>query len=121
MARPPATATLRLDTARASRLARMALANVVREYPNAPGHVFQGPADAPLPRALHPAFYGSYDWHSCVHMHWLLAHLCRRFPELPERAAIERIFDAHLAPPNIAAESAYFERPGTASYERTYG
>ena len=24
------------------------------------------------PAAMHPAFYGNFDWHSCVHGHWLL-------------------------------------------------
>ena len=32
-------------------------------------------ADALTPRALHPAFYGSYDWHSAVHGHWLLVRV----------------------------------------------
>lgn len=55
----------------AATLARIALANVVREYPNHPQHVLGSALDLHPPRALHPAFYGSYDWHSCVHMHWL--------------------------------------------------
>lgn len=110
-----------LDASAASRFAAIALANVVREYPSHPGHALNGPQDARTPRALHPAFYGSYDWHSCVHMHWLLARVRRLFPGLPERAAIERTFDAHLTAPAIAAEVAYFHRPGAQSFERTYG
>ena len=55
----------------------MAVDNVAREYPNAPGHLLRGPADLRPPRELHPCFYGSYDWHSCVHQHWLLARLVR--------------------------------------------
>ena len=73
------------------------------------------------PRELHPAFHGSYDWHSCVHMHWLLSHLRRRFPELRERAAIDSIFDRHFAPAAVAAECDYLTRPGARSFERTYG
>ena len=38
------------------------------------------------PRELHPVFFGSFDWHSCVHGYWLLATLLRCFPELPEAA-----------------------------------
>jgi hypothetical protein len=110
-----------LDAATASRLAQIALANVVREYPNHPGHVLDGPADALTPRALHPAFYGSYDWHSCVHMHWLLARVRRLFPALPQAGAIARLFDAHFTPDTIAVEAAYFRRAGTQSFERTYG
>jgi hypothetical protein len=111
----------RLDASIASRFAAIALANVVREFPNHPGHVLDDPADALTPRTLHPAFYGSYDWHSCVHMHWLLARVRRLFPALPQADAVGRIFDAHLTPQAIAAEVAYFHRPGTQSFERTYG
>ncbi len=39
-----------------------------------------GLADVKGPMALHPAFYGSYDWHSSVHGHWMLARLLRLFP-----------------------------------------
>ena len=49
----------------------------------------EGDGDVGSPRALHPAFYGSYDWHSCVHMHWLLARLLRRVPG-PVRRARDR-------------------------------
>jgi hypothetical protein len=110
-----------LDDSTASRFAAIALDNIAREYPNHPGHVLQGPGDALTPRALHPAFYGGYDWHSCVHMHWLLARVRRLFPELPQRAAIDAAFEAHFVPSAIAAEGAYFQRPGTQSFERTYG
>jgi hypothetical protein len=66
-------------------------------------------------------FYGSFDWHSCVHMHWLLVHVRRRHPELAQRAAIDALLDRHLAPPNIAAECAYLRRPHAQSFERPYG
>jgi hypothetical protein len=107
--------------ARASQFAAIALANVVREYPGKPDHVLASSADARTPRALHPAFHGSYDWHSCVHMHWLLARLWRRFPELPERDAIAATFDAHLTADAIGGECAYLARPEARSFERTYG
>ena len=36
-------------------------------------HMMKGPGDFPYrPRARTPVFYGSFDWHSCVQMHWLL-------------------------------------------------
>lgn len=119
-ARPtPDPATL--DAARAAAFARVALANVVREYPNKPDHLLAGPDDLAPPRALHPAFYGSYDWHSCVHMHWLLARVARLFPGLAELPAIVATFDAHLSPANVAGEVAYLGEPGRATFERTYG
>jgi hypothetical protein len=110
-----------LNVAFASRLARIALDNVVAEFPAKQDHVLASPADAQAPRALHPAFYGSFDWHSCVHMHWSLARVRRLFPTLPERAAIDRVFDAHLHAPAIAGEIAYLARPSSGSFERPYG
>ena len=74
----------------ASRFAGIALGNVAREFPNKLDHVMTGAADAKSPRALHPIFYGSFDWHSCVHGYWLLARLLRRFPALPEAPDIRR-------------------------------
>jgi hypothetical protein len=105
----------------AARFAALALANVVREYPNKQDHVLGAPGDLQPARMLHPSFYGSYDWHSCVHMHWLLARLRRGHPALPQRAEIDALFDRHLAPEAIAGECAYLARPGTQSFERTYG
>ena len=60
-----------------------------REYPNKPDHVLTGDGDVRRPRALHPAFDGSFDWHSCVHMHWLLARVRRAASGAAQRAAID--------------------------------
>ena len=57
----------------ASLFSGIALPNVTREYPNKMDHVMLSVADVRGPRALHPLFYGSFDWHSCVHSYWLLA------------------------------------------------
>ena len=114
-------ATATLTASLAASFAQVALANVVREYPNKPDHVQCGPDDVRSTRSLHPAFYGSFDWHSCVHMHWLLARVRRLFPGLPQQDAIVAIFDRHLAPANIGQECAYLERPESRSFERTYG
>ena len=62
-----------LSAETASKFARIALGHVQREYPNKLDHVLDGEADAQGPRALHPIFYGSFDWHSCVHGYWTLA------------------------------------------------
>ena len=110
-----------LTPERAASFADIALANVVREFPNKMDHVVGSADDVRRPRDLHPAFYGSFDWHSCVHMHWLLARVRRRFPGVPQRAAIDALFDAHLTPQNIAAECAYLARPASRGFERTYG
>ena len=110
-----------LDPAFASRLARVALDNVVREFPNKLDHLMRGEADVARPAALHPVFYGSYDWHSSVHMHWTLVTLLARFPSLPESDAIVARLDAHFTTARIDGELAYLARPESASFERPYG
>jgi len=110
-----------LDVAVATRLAQLALGNVAREYPHKLDHVMVADADALTPRQLHRAFHGSYDWHSCVHMHWLLARLRSRFRDVPERSAIDALFDRHFAPDAIATEVAYLARPDSGAFERPYG
>jgi hypothetical protein len=110
-----------LTRAQAATFARCALANVAREFPNKLDHVMAGPDDIAAPRALHPAFFGSFDWHSCVHMHWLFARVLRLHPTLPEAAPIRATLDAHLAPENVLGEVAYLERPASRAFERSYG
>lgn len=110
-----------LTLTQASEFARLGLANVNREYPHHIQHVLNDAADARTPRELHPAFYGSYDWHSCLHQHCMLARLARLFPDLPERAEIDRLLRQHLTRENIAAEVAYFRAPHRAFFERPYG
>jgi hypothetical protein len=105
----------------ANRFAGIALAHVTREYPNKLDHVLAGPADIRGPRDLHPVFYGSFDWHSCVHGYWMLAHLYRRFPAMPNAGAIRTLFDAHLVPERIAGECAYLAAPSARGFERPYG
>jgi hypothetical protein len=83
--------------------------------------VLRAPDDVRGPRALHPIFYGSFDWHSCVHGYWLLATLLRQFPDLRERLAVRALFDGQLTEANVAAELAYANEPGRASFERPYG
>jgi Protein of unknown function (DUF2891) len=101
--------------------ARMALDAVTREYPNALQHVLTSDADARTPRALHPAFYGAFDWHSAVHGHWCLARTVRTFPEAPLARDARAVLNAHLCAPAIAAEVAYLEEPGRGGFERPYG
>jgi hypothetical protein len=112
---------IELDEALASKFARVALGHLTREYPNKLDHVMASAADVQSPRALHPIFYGSYDWHSCVHGYWLLARLCDRFPRVPEAAPIRALFDEHVTETNVAAEVAYLERPAARGFERPYG
>jgi len=110
-----------LTLMQAERFAGIALANVDREYPNKQDHVQYTDGDHLPSRLLHPAFYGSFDWHSCVHMHWLLVHVRRRHRPLSLRDAIDAVLDRHLTAATIEAECAYLRRPGAGSFERTYG
>ncbi|MFE9329601.1 DUF2891 family protein [Streptomyces sp. NPDC006925] len=106
----------------AAAFAEVALANITREYPNAPAHLFAGPEELLPPRLLHPAFYGAYDWHSSVHMHWLLLRLLRtpwRSGDQRRRAAVVRALDAHLTPDALAVETSYLRTHP--SFERPYG
>lgn len=105
----------------ASRFAALALGHVTREYPNKLDHVLNGPDDLRGPRELHPIFFGSFDWHSCVHGYWLLATLLRLFPEMPEARQIHALFDAQLTPENVRAETEYLRQPLRATFERPYG
>jgi len=105
----------------AGAFARVALANVSREYPRRLDHVLTDAPGEVLPRALHPSFYGSYDWHSAVHMHWLLARILRTHPALTLAADIRRTLGAHLASEPLQQELAYFQRPAARTFERPYG
>ncbi|WP_435010186.1 DUF2891 domain-containing protein [Tundrisphaera lichenicola] len=105
----------------ASAFARLALKGLTKEFPNKPEHVMGGPDDVKGPKALHPAFYGSFDWHSSVHGHWMLARIVRRFPDLPETREIREVLGANLSAENLKAEAEYFARKESRSFERPYG
>src|SRR5262249_18752754 len=113
--------SLTLSQEQASAFAHLALKGVQREYPNKPDHVINAAADVKGPRALHPAFYGCFDWHSSVHGHWLLVRLLGLFPDLPERGEIGAVLAEPLTEKNLQAEAAYFAQPNRQSFERTYG
>jgi hypothetical protein len=112
---------LTLDEAAASRFVQLALKCVGREYPNKLDHVMNDASEVQSPRALHPSFYGCFDWHSAVHGYWMMARLLHRFPALPEAARIRAALDESLQPANIAVEVAYWKKPNRKNFERTYG
>src|SRR4051794_39471844 len=116
----PSPSNSRLTPQIASKFAGIALGHVTREYPNKLDHVLTGPDDARGPRDLHPIFYGSFDWHSCVHGYWLLATLLRLQPDIPEAGAIRSLFDRAFTAENVAGEVAYLARPSSRGFERPY-
>ncbi len=72
------------------------------------------------PKNLHPAFCGCFDWHSCVHAHWLLVSLLKQFPGMPEADSILRKLQRHLSAENIKTELALFKGDNK-TFERPYG
>jgi hypothetical protein len=111
----------RLDPAEASRFAQLALKCVTREFPNKLDHVMNDETEVRSPKALHPSFYGCFDWHSSVHGHWLLARILRQFPDLPEAPRIRQALDENLSSRNMRLEVSYLSKPERQSFERTYG
>lgn len=110
-----------LSNEMAAQFATIALTHVEKEYPNKLDHVINTPLDLRGPRELHPVFFGSFDWHSCVHGYWLLATIARRFPALPITADIRALFDRQLTDARVAGEVAYLAEPMRAGFERPYG
>lgn len=113
--------TLTLTPDMAARFARIALGHVTRPFPHKADHIITGPDDLYSPQTVHPVFYGSFDWHSCVHSYWLLIRIRRLFPDLEEVAAITAVVDAHFTESKIAVERAYLDLPTTRGFERPYG
>jgi hypothetical protein len=111
----------KLDTGLAVHMARIARGHVQKEYPHKLDHVLLGDEDALTPRALHPIFYGSFDWHSCVHGWWTLLTLRRLFPDMLEAGAIAELASESFSREKVAGELAYLDRPLSRGFERPYG
>ena len=111
----------RTDHAFLERMARIALANLEREYPNHIQHLMEGDTDASPPWVLHPVFSGAYDWHSAVHNYWLLARLLRLMPEGGFVGSAREFVARRLNPADVAQECRYFDEPRRVSWERPYG
>jgi hypothetical protein len=105
----------------AEKFASLALAHAGREFPNIMHHVMTGPSDVIGPQQAHPIFYGSYDWHSCVHGYWLMARLLRRYPDFSPAQQIAALFDERITAENVAGELAYIATPQSRGFERPYG
>jgi hypothetical protein len=100
--------------------ADIVLDNLTRAYPYAAHHVAIDEPDArSTPRELHPAFSTSFDWHSCVHMHWLGVSLLEFGLDPARDAALRRELGRTLTADHLAVEVAYLRaNPG---WERPYG
>ncbi len=92
-------------------------------YPYGAAHVTTSPEDTDAdPVRLHPAFHGSFDWHSSVHMQWSAVRLLTLAPDQLGPSVVDRLartLDERLTPDHGQVEAAYLRaRP---SYERPYG
>src|SRR5680860_936422 len=106
---------------RAASYVEVALQSIPKEYPHFPYFIATGPESYRTHREFHPAFYGSFDWHSCVEMHWVAVRLMRLFPQDVPAEIARATLDALLTPANIASEIAFFSDPSHKSLERPYG
>lgn len=103
----------------AGRYAATIVRAVQQEYPNDLRHPMTGPDDRPAPREIHPAFYGCYDWHSCVEMHWALVRLLRLAPDALPAGQVRKVLGEHLTAEALTTEAAYFV--GHPGFKRPYG
>lgn len=101
--------------------AELALKNIDIEYPNKPSNVMAGPESVRSPKAMHPAFYGCFDWHSSIHGHWMLVRLLKAYPDSKIASKVRASLNKHLTRENLQAETAYFSKPHNSSFERMYG
>ncbi len=108
-----------LDRADAIVFADCALHSLEQQYPYAAQHLQRHEDDLAAPHVQHPLFFGSYDWHSSVHMHWSLIRLLLLDATLPQRSAIHAHFAARFTSAHAQAELTYLQQnPG---FERPYG
>ena len=110
-----------LNLEEANRLAQLPLHCMNIEYPNKLNQTIGSDNDLQSPKALHPAFYGCFDWHSAVHGHWSLVSLLRQFPGINDRDDIISKLQSNISKENILLEVEYFYGKYNKSYERTYG
>ena len=110
-----------LSQEQAVNLAQLPLKCIGQEYPNKLNQTLQNETELAGPKALHPAFYGCFDWHSSVHGHWMLVKLLKLFPEVEIKDQIISGLKNNITKENILLEIEYFDRAQEKSFERTYG
>ncbi|OMH26700.1 hypothetical protein BKD30_04745 [Tersicoccus phoenicis] len=102
------------------RCAAIVLDNLARPYPYADHHVRRSAQDTAMPHELHPAFGTSFDWHSCVHMHWLgVSVLDAGLPDSAADARLRAALGANLTAEKLDVEAEYLA--ANPSWERPYG
>ncbi|CAM3380796.1 DUF2891 domain-containing protein [Aequorivita lipolytica] len=107
--------------AEANKLIELPLHCVATEYPYKPGETLESKADLVEPIAVHPIFYGCFDWHSAVHGYWSMVSLLKQFPEMDKADEVRNLLTQKITTENVATEVAFFKKPINKSFERTYG
>ena len=110
-----------LSAGQVAGFAELALKNIDIEYPNKPSNVMAGPESVRSPKSMHPAFCGSFDWHSSIHGHWMLVRLLKLHPRHEIATKVRAALDAHLSKENLLKETEYFAAKHNKSFERMYG
>ncbi len=110
-----------LNEKQANELLKMPLKCVDQEYPNKLSQTLGSESDLKTPKALHPSFYGCFDWHSSVHGHWSMVSLLKQYPQIKNSSTARAWLKTNLTKQNIKEEVAYFNKPINKTYERTYG
>ena len=105
----------------ANQLIELPLHCVENEYPNKLGQTIGSDEDLQSPEALHPIFYGCFDWHSSVHGYWSMITLVKQFPNLEKADEVKEILQKNITAENVSKELEYFQKDINKSYERTYG
>lgn len=105
----------------ASTVAQCILGQLHRPYPCSAVQVLHDATDLQLPVERFPVFYGSFDWHSCVHSHWALVRLlgCDML-EAPLAQRVEEALARSFDPKALAREAASWARLPEHT-ERPYG
>ncbi|MBZ7964882.1 DUF2891 domain-containing protein [Campylobacter sp. 2457A] len=99
----------------------IALENIFKELPNKITHSFNDLDDVKIPKQMYPIFYGSYDWHSSVHSHWLLVKILRNFANFAPVDEITKALNSQFSKEKAEGELKYLENPAHKGFERPYG
>ncbi len=110
----------RLLRVNAAGYARVALANIDREFPSDVRHLMKEPGDFPhRPRAITPVFFGSFDWHSCVEMHWVLVRLLRTCSDVIPSVEVTEVLARQFSAKGLEAEARFADE--NRNRQRPYG
>lgn len=103
------------------RFSELALENIFKEYPNKISHSLNSKDDLKEPHKMYPIFYGSYDWHSSVHSHWLLVKVLRSYPGYVDTKKIIDTLNSQFNAEKAKGELKYLTNPINNGFERPYG